>query len=502
MTPKQPSAMDSNEWQRLSPVSIIYFIVKVTISSAKEWFLNSLPALAAFAVFVENKLFWSGIIGGILALLALVFGFLYYWHFRFQAKDGEILIQRGVIGKKRLNLQYARVQNVNIGTPFYFAHFKLVNCIFESAGSKASEVTLPGVREEFALSMRSKVFAAGKNVGMQDGDKPAGEADTSGPILALSNRESAKSGLTNYVAFIVLAAFAPFFNHIRNYYADNIFPMFMDNVEPIVGNPFVSGIVIGVASVLLVILVITSASVIGAFLRYYNFELYDSGDNIVRIAGLLERKSTTLTKSKVQAVLIKQNLVARILKRASLQYRQVGTGQDKRNDSSIQIPMLIPEDTRTYTSVAFVDCPEPEYANIHSSYVSRRFLYLGLLPFTVIASLSIFIPGTWFFLAPIALVPMFVILRMRYRQYGIWFNEEYGAIKQGLFGHSIMIFPLYKVQMVEVSQSRGQRRRNVGTLKVQLGSGSISIPYIPVELLDMFVNVALYKSESSTKSWM
>ncbi len=506
MTPEQTSVTEQTDWQRLSPVSIIYFIIKFTISAVKEWFVNSIPALAAFAFMVDNKLFWLCTIVPTLLLLLFIFGFLYYWYFRFQAKDGEIIIQRGIISKEHLNLQYSRVQNVNIGRPFYFAPLKLVNCIIESAGSKATEVNLPGVSEAFALAVRRDVFAAEKIVDASQ-DKPAHEnstdIDTSKPMLRLSNWESAKSGLTSYVAFIALAALAPFMDKFSGFIAGNIFPSLMDLVEPVVGHPVIAGIVIVVISSLLIFLLITSASVVGAFVRYYRFEPYNSEDKLVRVAGLLERKSTTLTKMKVQSVLIKQNLIARLLNRVSLQYRQVGVSQtNDNNNASVKIPMLEPVETNRFTSAVFSDCPKPDFVNIHPSYVTRVFFYFWLLPATVIVSMSVLLLSKYCLLALMLLAPIFVLLKLQYRRYGFWFNEDFGAIRSGLFGQSMVIFPLYKVQITKVRQSRGQKRRNVGNLHVQLGSGSESIPYLPMDLLNNFVNSALFKTESSPKAWM
>ena len=502
MTPKQTSATVINDWQRLSPVSIIYFIIKFTITAVKQWFVNFLPAIAAIAVFADNKIFWLSIIMPTLALLIIIFSFLYYWSFRFMAKDGEILIHRGVIRKERLNLRYDRVQNVNIATPFYYTPFKLVNCVIESAGSKTTEVELPGVNEAFALTMRSEVFMAEQKVGVKEEDKQLNDTDTSEPMLKISNWESAKSGLTSYFAFIVMAAFAPFLEKFGGYATDNIFPFLMDIVRPVVGNPVASAVVIVFSSALFFCLLITSASVLGAFIRYHNFELYDSEDKLVRVAGLLERRSTTLTKIKVQSIWIKQNLIARLLNRVSIQYRQVGVVQGKASDASIQIPMLIPTEVKKLTSVVFSDCPEPEFLNIHLSYMSRVFFYFWLLPFALIVSVPIIFLSNYFLLALIALVPIFVLLRLRYRRYGFWFNEEFGAIRQGLFGYRIVVFPLYKVQITKVRQSRGQKKRHVGNLQVQLGSGSVSIPYLPIELLNNFVNLALYKTESSQEAWI
>ena len=508
MMSQQHSVSENNEWQRLSLVSVIYFIVKFTISSVKQWFLNIVPAIAVFATFVENRIFWLSIVIPMLLLLIIIFSFFYYWYFKFQTQEGQILIHRGVFKKERLNLQFTRVQNVNINTPFYFAPFKVVNCIIESAGSKSTEVNLPGVKNELALSIRSEVFAAEKKEPEKEEEDKQEEncqltkPQPSGLMLKLSNWESAKYGLTSYFALVFIAVLAPFSEKIGDYVSHNVIPILMDIIQPISGNPIVSGIFLAVTSILVFITLITVASMTGALVRFYNFELYKNEDKLVRIAGLLERKSTTLTKIKVQSVLIKQNIVARLLNRVSLQYRQVGTTEAKANDSSIQIPMLKPEEINKYASIVFSNCPEPEFTGIHPSYISRVFLYYCLLPFAFIISIPVLFLSKFFLVTLVALAPIFVLLKLRYRRYGFWFNEEYGAIREGMFGHKIVIFPLYKVQLTKVRQSRGQKRRKVANLQVQLGSGVLSIPYLPIETLSDFVNLALYKTESSTKSWM
>ncbi len=272
MKPEDYAVAENNEWQRLSLVSVIYFIVKFTISSVKQWFINIVPAIAVFATFVENRIFWLSIVIPTLLLLIIIFSFFYYWYFKFQTQEGQILIHRGVFKKERLNLQFSRVQNVNIGIPFYFAPFKVVNCIIESAGSKSTEVNLPGVSRGLALNIRSEVFEAEKvpekeEAEREDEEKNKGEEDArlsktqpSGLMLKLSNWESAKYGLTSYFALVFLAVLAPFSEKIGSYVSDNLIPILMDIIEPIFGNPIVSAVFLVIISFLILITLIIVAS--------------------------------------------------------------------------------------------------------------------------------------------------------------------------------------------------------------------------------------------------
>jgi len=494
-------------WQRLSPVSVVFFIIKFAIRFVKQGLLNMLPAVAAFTVFANNKLFWISVMVPGLVVVLVVFSFLYFWFFKFQAREGEIVIQRGVFNKERLNLHFGRVQNVNIGVPFYFKPFKLVNCIIESAGSKSTEVDLPGVSKEFAQDLRTQVFAADRvkdeaAADASDSDHEGGKVADAASVLKLSNWESVKYGLTSYFAFVVLAGIAPFSGHLLEYIGENLFPKVLAVVAPVVGNEAVAGVMIVGFSVLLLVVLITSGSMLGALLRFYNYELHDDGDKLVRVAGLLERRSTTLTKQKVQSVLVSQNLVARLLNRITLQYRQVGGPQNKMKDTGIRIPLLMPHEEDRFSSMVFEGCPKPKFSGIHSSYVRRVFFYFWLLPTVCGLAIPVLLVSKFFLLFFMGLAPVYVLLKLRSRRFGFWFNEEYGAIRQGLFGQSYVVFPLYKVQVLGVRQSRGQRRRNVGNLRVQLGSGSLSIPYLPIGDLHRFVNRALYRAESSKQGWM
>ena len=155
---KANSNMANFKWQKLSPIAIVYFVLHFLVRFVKEGLINIAPAFAIFITQVENKLFWFGTGVAVVTVVISVYALLYYLNFRFKISEHEVILRKGIIKKERVTLNFAKIQNVNLATPFYFSPFKLVNCQFDTAGSAQKEVSLPGISLEFANRMRDEIF--------------------------------------------------------------------------------------------------------------------------------------------------------------------------------------------------------------------------------------------------------------------------------------------------------------------------------------------------------
>ena len=152
--------MNDQQWQRVSPWAILYFVVHFALRFIKDGLLNLLPILVLFVTQVEQKMFWGQVAASVASIFLMLYAFAYYRNFKYRITDGnEILLNKGVFKKERLTLKFARVQNVNIAEPFYFQPVNLVNCIFDAAGSSAQEAVIPGVKLSYAEHVREQVMA-------------------------------------------------------------------------------------------------------------------------------------------------------------------------------------------------------------------------------------------------------------------------------------------------------------------------------------------------------
>jgi len=508
----------ANQWHRLSPLAVVYFIIKFTFQFLKESIFSLAPLLAIFITNVEQKLFWASIAGVALVSIMIGSSFLYYLNFRFRISKDEILVRKGVFKKERLTLNFGRIQNVNIATPFYFSPLGLVNCIFDSAGSIRSEINLPGVSLDYANQLRQQIFSHKEHAQSSDKTQAATQSEIQQTpntidnnndgdlVIALSNWESAKFGFTSNMMLIVFVFFAGAMEHIIDWFEAAIVPHLMNFFISMAASEVNAKLFSIVAIVIAVAASFIIASVLGAWLRFFNYELYDEGHKVKRIAGLLERHQMSLSKHRVQAVSIKQNFMGKLLNRITVAYHQVSAnitqGVNKKKQDFL-VPMLLPESWQQYSQLALDDfnVDVMEFTAIHPAYLRKNIAVFWGIPSIIL--LFICINTELSLLLPLALVAVgSLITYLRYKRYGIWHNDEFAAIRDGFLGYKFYIFPLFKVQQAQLTQTPMQKRLGLAHIEIQLAFKRLKVPYVQEDILKPLINLALHKAENSDRHWM
>ena len=112
-------------------------------------------------------------------------------------------------------------------------------------------------------------------------------------------------------------------------------------------------------------------------------------------------------------------------------------------------------------------------------------------------------PTSVWFLAPVAVVSGLVALISGQvsKRYGLAVDGDQGFLRQGFIGQVITVFPMYKVQRVDIRQTPLQERSGRAHLTVHLASHSLSLPYVPLETAQRFRDLALYRAETTRKRW-
>lgn len=73
---------------------------------------------------------------------------------------------------------------------------------------------------------------------------------------------------------------------------------------------------------------------------------------------------------------------------------------------------------------------------------------------------------------------------------------------QGLFGADRYCLPIHKIQRVTFSQSWVMAKAGLASLKIQLASGSYSIPMIDAQIARQLQSYILNKVEVEAQPWM
>lgn len=133
---------------------------------------------------IKTALFWALVFGGVVTyeiisffgdggflpfgiLMAIVFtvGILFiifqpslrYRFWRFDLRTDELFLERGILNRVRTIVPLRRIQHLDVSQDVLEREFDLGKLIVHTAGSRSSEVELPGLRYEEAQELREKL---------------------------------------------------------------------------------------------------------------------------------------------------------------------------------------------------------------------------------------------------------------------------------------------------------------------------------------------------------
>ena len=503
----------SLHWQKVSPWAVLYFVVYFSVRFVKDGLLNLLPMLVVFVTQVENKLFWAQVVGAIAIVTLLIYSILYYINFKFCISDDhEILLNKGVFKKERLTLKFSRVQNVNIAEPFYFTPVNLVNCIFDAAGSVTQEAVLPGVTKAYAQQMRKQIFAF-KAQQQPDEKTPSSEHFEAENSLRISNKEIAKFGLMSNMAILAMAAIAPFINVLVDFLEQQIIAKVEGFYQQELGLLASAATFAMITLIALLVLTAVMLSVGMSLIRFYNFELYFKGQKFKRIAGLLERHQLSMSMDKVQSIVIKQNLMGRLLKRFTVECLQASSGgiaagvAAKKNKQTLVLPVLNSEqvDSVCQWIYPWFNSKKLQFNGAEPALLYKNLSFYALIP-SAIVLLGCYLGDFNAWLSLGVLLILAGLVTLAYQRYGYYLHEDNGrfymVVRKGMIGVHYRVFELYKAQSARSISTYFMRRAGLKSLYIQLASGFAFMPYIKQQDADYIIDFTLYQAESTQRNWM
>lgn len=510
---------ETAQWFRVSPLAVVFFILGIL----RKMFSQGLPALIVIFAWIASAegqlLYWISVGAGLLAALGLVFSILSYLRFRYRVTDDRVLLRQGVLHRDELEIEFHRVQNITIKEPFYMRPLGLSVLSIDTAGSGAKEISIAGIQRELALTLRDQILGAAKPFTEPGSETPPEPAINNGKLrllLALSRRDVLTYGLTTNFIFWILIAIGAVFGSgdtgeriIARLGAS--FPI--DDTLLLLQNEG-GTLLVGLAIfglILLILLLLPLISVLGALFRYDGYRLTVDGETYRKSSGLLTRFDDSIKQHKIQALVWKQNAIALYFKRISIQLRQASAGSEAHGGpvpsgakANFLVPSLLAGQANELSGEFFPGCHPSEA--IYSNVDRRRFMVFNMAVLLVPATLIAFILSllfSWMFLLvlPVFAGALFVITNRRWQKEGYGVAGGYGFVRRGFIGTQTTVFPLFKIQRIDVRQTPIQHRKGLAHLTIHLASHSVKVPYIPFEDANRFRDLALYSAETSDVAW-
>ncbi|MDD9138884.1 PH domain-containing protein [Fructobacillus sp. CRL 2054] len=280
----------------------------------------------------------------------------------YQLTESELILSTGIINRKVRHLPYQKIQNIHESQWFFLKPFQLEKISVDSAGQggeKENQIQLPIVPTWLTWVLKEKqanqsehlsellaIVDKGVQSKRQDWERVRAEE---APLVEQLTRKDADSVPTreDYVAelpalllyamtapellaqFFVLWGICSHFDHDGKLY------------EAVFSEATAHGLAMASAMAFLFIILLFAFNVVKTVVVYYGFSVKQEKQQLLIQRGLFERRSLSLTESRIQSVQVNQSWIRRLFGYASVRMLII-TDRNGDDDVTKAMPTLMP----------------------------------------------------------------------------------------------------------------------------------------------------------------
>ena len=441
--------------------------------------------------------------GVILLLAAAVIAQVLVWRKTYiSIEDNAVVIEKGSVNKQKNTIGIRNISNINleqnlIEMLFGTCKVKLDTNSRSTADSTDVKIVL---KKADALWFRQEVArrieAAGSLPGLQKPENEAGRGqecaeEQSGAVRPAEDGEEydVRADLGDVLRHGIFSISAVSVVIFILALAGTVFSM----VETVRNADLLGTAAGGAAGIAVAALIALSSlwDTVKDFVRYYDFRAKRREDKIHIQYGFFKKVEYTIPVDKIQALKIRQSMVARIGRRYMAEIINVGMGDDQEEKNSFlilyctenelrrQLRLLLPE---------YADTPDIRTERMPASVWAAWSIPFGIFAactFAAAAAAAFVVPEKYirFLWSGAAVVPVLTLLCMllRYRTAGTGADRRILKTAGGYFGRQYLCVPFRNIQYVEFSSNPAARATGIsrGTMHLLASSADAAqgIPY-------------------------
>ncbi|MFO7893736.1 MAG: PH domain-containing protein [Longimicrobiales bacterium] len=417
----------------------------------------------------------------ILAIPSLGFAVAQWLAFRYRLDDDELIIDSGVLSRRRRVIPLARIQNVDLKRSALERLAGVAELRLETAsGGGETEASLAVLHLDEALSLRAELRTRRARTAPQDADAEADGAmagEDEETLLQLSVTDLVVAGATSNEAGLIAAGLATLMEILNDFGGFERVDVWLEST---LGQPTELGVTdtILVFAGLVVGFIVLGwlVSIVAHVVRFHGFTLTRSGNDLRREYGLFSRHHTTVPLERVQVVRIEETLLRRLLGLAALKIETAGAGPQQRENAQgggaeAYVPITRRPDVGRLIRAVFEDArfEDVELNPVHP--VSRRRSFVRLaVPIALGATIAAWLdPRSAALLA--LLIPAWFFARAQYRARAWARTDRYAIARGGVLTRTHAIIPDRKIQTLHLRATPFQRRLGLTTLMIDTAGG-------------------------------
>lgn len=310
----------------------------------------------------------------VIAAVVVLTRYFSYKHLYFTIGQDEFNLFSGVFSKRRVHVPYARIQSVDQHATLLQRVFGVCTVSIDTAGGASNKaIQVPYLTKQQAEWLRSQLFTrkmqmeagaatstaleaeaqprqpetgnvldVGRQVWDEVGGVFAGTYQDAAPVTfeyGLTNKELILAGLSNNTAFAAIIAaivgvVAQFADLSTDAFVDESVRLYDDVYASVSAGDILSSSIFGIIGLIVGIMVVVwGVSAVASCINYGGFRARRRGPRIEVEHGLLQHTLQGVNIDRVQAVVIKQTFIRRLIGYCELSLARVDAAGDQSEGS-------------------------------------------------------------------------------------------------------------------------------------------------------------------------
>jgi putative membrane protein len=331
------------------------------------------------------------------------------------------------------------------------------------------------------------------------------ETSEKNSVIKISFLSLLKVGITsNYVKTLglILAFFMTVYENSKNFIAESEFKEEQFDAY-VAQRSIISSIVLFSIVMFALVLIINLFRVV---FKYFDYKVAKKNSSLLLSFGLLSTKNTIVKPEKVQVTTITSNYFQKKMNILEIKIRQA-TSSDKENGKTvIEIPGCNENEKEAIFDLLFGKTPQkgvvlkPNYRKL----VFSIFLSMVLPVFAFFAFAKYIQPSFFDYGYGVLLYLLFVgvIVYFGFQNNRLYINDDFIIKQVGAWDIDNMIIEPSKIQAITTSQLFWHKKADIGSIIIHTAGGNLTFQLGDFSTMKNYVNLWLYKIETSNNNWM
>jgi putative membrane protein len=338
--------------KRLHPLTALLS----SLGLIKEWLIPLIVFLVTWFFRGDGHAvtgYWRIIVSAAIVVVTIGSGILSWLRYRYEVSDGLLKVEKGIWVIKRQFIPLERIQTIDLTEGLLHRMFGVIRVQVQTAGGNKPEAVLSAVtrKEAHWLKEQLRGYKPGapdegtaESAVLKEGQEghppgelpgrtkeyPEGYPDERKPeyksslgSLFIAGMSSSSMGLGISLVFVLMSKVNDVFPDLKVF--QNVGEIFEFTAIPVI-------IAVG-------FLIAWALGVCLSIIKFANFTVIRSGEELVISRGLLERRQVTLPLARIQAIRIVEDLLWQPFGFAAIHVESAGYGNEK-GETTLLFPLL------------------------------------------------------------------------------------------------------------------------------------------------------------------